>query len=294
MADEKEIEISALETAITNHRGLRPRTREIYLNSIRMFLEHAGASERSWTRDVVLAWRRELQRRLRAQTVNLHIRGLQSASMRWAEKTGQPDFAADISPLAAEPSDKHAKPLNYDQVQRLLATTNEDRPIDLRDRALLILGFRTGLRRAAMGSVTFERFVGNLLTIDTKGGNTLTLGVDGEVTRALKPWMLWLRKHGVTSGPIFRGLARPHVDGSVTVRPKAIGPDNVTAIVRERAKAAGIKTEIHRDVFRYTFLDWCKKNDIDPDRVREVTSLKVDDTELQVSRAIGHDLPALL
>lgn len=292
-------EPTALDLAVTSSRKIRQRTRQIYRAAVQSFVGFAGAAPAGWTHDQVIAWRDSLCRRgLSPQSANLHVRSLQFASRQYAaaSKDGV-DFAKDVRPLpTTASSNAHKIPLTVAQVRKMLATCHENRPIDRRDRALILLGFRTGLRRTSIASIQIDSLQGNVLEVATRAGNTLQLQVDPDVCKALRSWKAWLRWQKVRRGPLFRALARPRVDGSVSVGEDAISVDGISYMLRERAKAAGIAETLYPDVFRYTFEAWCEKAGIEAYRVKAVTGAKTPSLLTAtggLDAPIGAELPRL-
>jgi integrase len=291
---------TVLERAVINSTQIRPRTQQIYRAAVRSFVAFAGDAPAAWTPARVLAWRDSLSRRgLSPQSANLQVRSLQFASRQYAATVpGGIDFAKDARPLAAAATTHaHKVPLTVAQVRKMLATCGEERPIDRRDRALILLGFRTGLRRTSITSIQIDSLQGNVLTVATRAGNSLQLQVDPDVCKALRNWKAWLRWQKVRRGPLFRALARPRADKTISVSEDAISVDGISFMLRERAKAAGITEAIYPDVFRYTFEAWCAEAGIEAYRVKAVTGAKTPSLLAAtggLDAPIGAELPRLV
>ena len=233
--------LTSLETAVIGSTALRARTRAIYLLAVRSFLTFVARSTRSahvshaqgggvrarkpgasdWTAQAVQRWIKSLLRQgLAPQTVNLQLRGLRSASQRRAklassgglgESAGTAiDFASTVAGLPPGAPGTRV-PLSVAQARALVKACSGARPIDLRDRALIVLGLRTGMRRSALCGIFMHDLTGlpgkangggtvatkavprhARLTIHLKGGRQWTLSLDKETVDALLPWIDWL------------------------------------------------------------------------------------------------------
>lgn len=143
------------------------------------------------------------------------------------------------------PADKrHA--LSTDQLRQMIAPLDLDMLSGLRDRALLLVGFATAIRRANLASLTVEQ-----LTRRSEGYvvRLLRTKVDQEaVGRAVgipafpdSPWCpvaaldAWLTRSETTEGPVWRRVTRYQ-----TVGTDALHPSSVALIVKRAARAAGI------------------------------------------------------
>jgi len=274
---ERLLRMTTLETAVTGSEKLSARTRELYLSGIREFLEFAGEDKLNWTSNRVEKWRDSLLKAgQQPQTVNIKLNGLRYASRRLAEKGRNPalDFARFAQMLKpAKP--KERKPLTIDQARLLVAACEGEKHLDVRDKAICMLGLRTGLRRAAMCELTLGDLKGQKLHAVMKGGDDLTLYLDEETLRALGDWILLLRAAGVKSGPIFRALSRPQLDGSVSIRPSALSTDGLYRAMKARAKKAGIKA-FHPHIFRHTFIALAVEAGIPNAHIRAMTGQRSD------------------
>ena len=124
-----------------------------------------------------------------------------------------------------------------DEVRRL---TN------LRDRALILVGFAGALKNGELRSMLFENVVpideGVLIRVcgsyDPTRGRDIAIARGFPLTdpiRALADWMELLERRGIRGGPIWRPVRR---DGVILER--ALGDDRITAIVEARFAKVGL------------------------------------------------------
>lgn len=278
--------MTELEQVVQNSQKLRPRTRTIYLASVRAFLAFTKHNPRAWTGPAVEAWRDQLKRSLQPQTVNLYLDGLRYATKRLAERDQDPrkDFARYAEKLAPGPRAKRI-PLTIPEAQRLLVTCARNTPHDLRDRAILTLGLRCGIRCAGLCSIDLgpgTRGRGSLvdrrLIIINKGGKPYELPALDDVTlHGLTPWIEWLRKHDARSGPLFRALGRVGLDAPITPSATPLTTGSLYRAVKTRARAVGLGDRVSPHVFRHTCISWMAAAGASLVKIRELTGQKTDD-----------------
>ena len=116
--------------------------------------------------------------------------------------------------------------------------------VDLRDCALLLVGFAGAFRRSELVAIDYDsvrRVVhGLLITIprsksDQEGrGRDIVIRYGRGAMCPIKALEAWLSASGITDGPVFRSM---HNGGRVG--PKRLSSDAVAGIVKRRAQAAG-------------------------------------------------------
>ncbi len=131
-----------------------------------------------------------------------------------------------------------------------LAKNEENRKrfrlIDLRDKALLLLGFAGAFRRSELVSIDVEhlRYSPEGVVVSLLKSKTNQEGDDEPVSvrkgerdeTCPVNWLRkWLEYTGIRSGPVFRPL-----DRHGNVKPKRLPPAQVAAILQERAAQVGI------------------------------------------------------
>lgn len=268
--------MTELEKIVQRSQRLRPRTRELYLRCIRSFLDSAGTSSEDWTKEAVRKWRDKMRRRgTSPRSINVALNALRYASQRWARR-GHDDFAADVRTTLKGRAAKRetGRPLGYEGGKRLVAACKGRHPRNLRDLAIVVLGFRTGMLRFSMCQLKLGDFSGERLTFIKKGGEPHTLALDTPTRNALDGWVGWLTRQGVTSGPLFRSLGRERLDGTIGIG-RNLTPDGLYRTVQHRAKVAGV-TGFNPNDFRRTFLAWAKKEGARPAQIAAVTGLRAD------------------
>src|SRR5262249_24129598 len=139
---------------------------------------------------------------------------------------------------------KQAKPLLKEDLMLVLDAMG-DETRDLRNRALLLIGFAGGFRRTELVALTcrdVER-VRQGMIIMLRRSNTDQTGEGRKVGIPLARgrWCpvfgleAWLESSGIAEGPLFRPVNR---HGQISVEP--LSGEAVSLIVKERVRAAGI------------------------------------------------------
>jgi integrase len=132
------------------------------------------------------------------------------------------------------------------EIKRLVAACRTRSLADLRDRALLLLGYAGALRRAELVAIEREHvsFTPEGLRLQIPRNKTDTTGQGAElgIPRGGKPETCpvraleaWLEASGCRFGPVFRKVNRWG-----DVEPAALHPDAVRQILRRRAAQAGL------------------------------------------------------
>ncbi|MBS0639580.1 MAG: site-specific integrase [Proteobacteria bacterium] len=152
--------------------------------------------------------------------------------------------------------------LRLELLAAVVAAIGTDALVDLRDRAILLLGFAGALRRSELAALearhveildTFERR-GLRLTLPRSKGDRAGLGAVVVIpagTTALCPlaaYQAWIRAAGIAAGPVFRRVQvqprpRPAPDGwtpAVTLGTGALDDGTIARIVKARARHAGL------------------------------------------------------
>ncbi|MGH1505072.1 MAG: tyrosine-type recombinase/integrase [Acidimicrobiales bacterium] len=144
---------------------------------------------------------------------------------------------------------KQAAPILRDQLLAMLPSARSDALADVRDRALLLVGFSGFFRRSELASITVENIT------EIPGGVRIHLpvtktskdgaGQDRDIMAGsstscpVAALRRWLAAAGVEAGPVFRSVNRHgHISS------KAISDRSVDLVIRSRAEAAGIDDNV--------------------------------------------------
>ncbi|MFK3852307.1 site-specific integrase [Agrobacterium pusense] len=146
---------------------------------------------------------------------------------------------------------KSAKAVTSDVLAKLLATCATESLRDVRDRAILMVAFASGgRRRSEIASLRLEQLTVEA-PIEIEGGPPLpslaihlgrtktTTGEADEVVyltgRPVEALNAWLATAKIDKGSVFRGIGRWG-----TVSKRALDPQSINAILKQRAEMAGL------------------------------------------------------
>jgi integrase len=222
---------------------------------------------------------RETYQALTPSSLAAHLGTLRAAHRVHGHPSPDPFLATQVikaraRELAADPHHDHAvrqaTPLRGRDLARLLDAIDTTTPSGLRDRALLLLAYKSGRRGAELAHLNLTDVreapdpadptgpvLGVRVTFRTSKTNPHGLRRDDTIkikrvggdycpVAALRAWRLYLAGRGYTSGPLFPRIDRhgnlgvraggrqgPGDDGRIT-------PKTVHAVVNSHAQAAGL------------------------------------------------------
>jgi len=174
--------------------------------------------------------------------------------------------------------------LSWDEGKQLLAACAGKRARDVRDRAIVVLGLRTGMLRSSMCELTIKDLKlgldgdsGYTLTFTKKGGDRHTIKLDPDTLRVLAEWIECLKSQGITSGRLFRSISKgDQATGS------RLTPDGLYRAIGARAEIA--KLEMTGYMFHRTFAAWARRARANDEQIAQVTGTGVELLESKTSK----------
>jgi site-specific recombinase XerD len=145
--------------------------------------------------------------------------------------------------LGQEPDQKEA--IGIEDLRRMVEAIDVDKPIGTRDRALLLFGFASALRRSnlaalELGDLTFQPrgiqvWIGHEKQDREGYGRKIAIPYgEHEITCPVQAVRRWLRYRGEDPGPLFQGVLNGRVTG------KAILPNRIGQLVQEAVARIGL------------------------------------------------------
>lgn len=153
---------------------------------------------------------------------------------------------------------RKSKPILLDALRAMIDTCEPGKPADIRDRALLLLGFNIMARRSELSAlnVTDLSVDSDGLTVYIRHSKTDQAAVGVEVAvpygqhqrtcavRACADWFSLLASRGLIDGPVFRPIDRHGRIGNETAAAGRVATrlsgKSVSGVVRRRAILAGL------------------------------------------------------
>lgn len=205
-----------------------------------------------------------VQRDLAPASVQVHMSAIRSAhpdGQQPGTKEARQVLRGHARDWARRRAPGKAPPIRTAALSAMVATCTaadeRERPKALRDAALLTLGWGMLSRRSELANLLVEHLAveddGVTVRVAFSKTDQAAHGEDTFVpadpdTPSLCPvvrvraWLEELRRHGVTSGPLFR-----HITRGGTIRPRSgprgdlLSPDAIGNIVKTRARLAGVE-----------------------------------------------------
>jgi site-specific recombinase XerD len=147
-------------------------------------------------------------------------------------------------PRVKQPARKLPETLTEEEVPRLLMHPKDDTVIGVRDRAILMLLYATGIRAsecAGIGEkdVDLER---RTVRVRGKGGHDRTIPLNVTVVKALAVYMLARGGKGERTGPFF-----------VSRKGRRMGRSTIYDVVRRHARGARLEKRVSPHRLRHAF-----------------------------------------
>jgi integrase/recombinase XerD len=144
--------------------------------------------------------------------------------------------------------DRPPEPLSGAEVRALLAACSPERLTGLRNRALLVVLWRAGLRCAealALRPCDVDFTEGTIRVRFGKGRKARTVGIDGEALTVVRAWLGAREAAGIGGELLFCDVKRGYAGGPMS-------PRYVRAEVARIAARAGVAHRVHPHGLRHT------------------------------------------
>src|SRR5438552_920655 len=135
--------------------------------------------------------------------------------------------------------------LTTDEIELLIKQCSRRAPTGVRNRALIAVCWRCGLRigeALALAPKDFDADSGTLVVQRGKGGKRRVVGVDAGTVALLSRWLEVRQKRRIPRGPLFCTLAGRPLDQSY-----------IRHLLRRLARKAGIERRVHAHGLRHAF-----------------------------------------
>jgi integrase/recombinase XerD len=138
-----------------------------------------------------------------------------------------------------------AEPLSPDEVSAIIGQCSRRAPTGIRNRALLTLLYRSGLRVSEILAVRpsdVDLAKHSIRLLDTKSGHAQTRGFHPSADDALARWLDTRKALGIKNGRLF-----------CTLEGGPVSDDYVRGLLKRLARKAGIEKRVHPHGLRHTF-----------------------------------------
>lgn len=148
------------------------------------------------------------------------------------------------------------EPLTPEEVRALIAASSGKRALAVRNRALIAVLWRTGLRVSealALHPRDVDEKAGTVRVRNGKGGTNRVANIDGEAMGHLHAWMERRRSMGINGRhPIFCSVADGSKGKGVRKPGQPVNPAYVRALLPRLAKKADIDKRVHAHGLRHS------------------------------------------
>jgi integrase len=144
--------------------------------------------------------------------------------------------------------DRPPEPLTVGEVKALLAAADDGTAAGRRNRALLVLLWRTGLRCSEALSLRpsdVNTAAGTVRVLRGKGRRARTVGIDPTAAAVLEEWMVQREFLGLNGGPLFPALMGPG-------KGRPLDPRYIRALMSRLGRKAGVDHRVHAHGLRHT------------------------------------------
>ncbi len=249
---------------VTVERGLSANTVAAYrrdLDRYRLFLEERGTTEPADIRSTDVSAFSGSLRGEGALTASSTARMLSSVRSlhRFLLEEGvvHEDVAREVKPPKL--ASRLPKAITIEQMERLLAATEGDDPLAIRDHALLELLYATGARISEIVGLNVDDVMslgeegdadatlpGDMIRVTGKGDKQRLVPVGRFARTALDAYLVRVR-------PTLSGKGRPTPALFLGQRGARMSRQNAWLIIRAAAERAGLEVEVSPHTFRHSF-----------------------------------------
>ena len=166
---------------------------------------------------------------------------------------------------------KRKKPvelLTQDEIRALLAQCSRRAPTGIRDRALITVMYRAGLRVEevlALRPSDIDATAHTVRVLHGKGDKSRTVGIDDGALAAVQLW-LEARKSAGINGTSTKPLFCTITSGNAG---HALSANQVRQMLRRRACRAGIEHRVHPHQLRHTYAGELSREGVPVDTIRK-------------------------
>ena len=235
------------------------------LTKFQRWLKEGALDWQSLSTDDLLKYVKAMvDKQLEASTSAVYITHLKlfykyASTSEWVEK--------DIAESLQKPKGKEILPntLSEDSIQNILESINLEKRLGARDKAILETFYASGLRLSELANARLEHIdLGErIIRVTGKGNKTRRVPLGRKAQLAIQAYLVKERstlvKPSITSSHIF-----------LSVRGGKLSPDRIRKIVKERAKEAGVSTNVYPHLLRHSCATHLLQNGADLRIIQEL------------------------
>ncbi|WP_163931605.1 site-specific integrase [Paraferrimonas sp. SM1919] len=244
--EEQQLSVAAKE--LMSH-GTSANTRKSYQSAIKQFIAWGGRLPSNKIQ--ILNYISEQSQSLNTRSLDLHLTAI--SQWHYLQEFSDPVRSPEVKKIMQGLRRVHGKPkqqakaLSVAELKLICGSLDNENLSAIRDRAMILVGFVGAFRRSELTAIDFNDLTfteeGLLIKIKRSKTDQFSQGSTKAIpyspfedlcpVRAMQGWL----EHGnIVSGAVFRGINRWQ-----QLSANAISDTSVNQILKNRAKAAGIK-----------------------------------------------------
>lgn len=267
---------SALHLVVKHAPDLAASSRDRYMRDLNAWIAFAGDSPANWTIPTAQRYYAHLLETMKPQSATRMYASLQYAAKWWANELHQPHLNFTLIRMAPSEGAEERHELSPADAIKLLSTCDGS-VAGVRDFALMVVGFETGMRRMSLSDMAIERteVYPGWASVKTKGSRSdrYRVVLSDTACAALAPWAVKLT---AKRGPVFRPITigvGPHGRGAY-IQPREMSGSAIHQMVAKRGERVGVTMFPH--LFRHSYASWRAAAGHAPHAIAAVTGHSLD------------------
>ncbi len=217
-----------------------------YVVTARKFFDFIADRGTDPAQDEVEAWMRHIYQQCKNKsnaTRAVRLSGLRTVC-RWMVKKGhlKSDPTQGVPTPRFTPS--AAQKFDTSELKALMSAPDPDKAIGLRDKAILMLFYVTGIRREEMSDLTLDRLHlsanGGFVTIRGKGSKHRSVGFGKSIVPLLQKWLIMRAKYAAEGEKHLFISIYAHTKGGAG---RKLGVNALHHVIKRAAAAIGMQSE---------------------------------------------------
>jgi integrase/recombinase XerD len=238
---------------LTSERGRSPNTVTSYMSDLKnwaQFCELNSLQVFPPTMENVFSFQSYLRENQKSRATQQRVLAAIRSWVKYVESEEEYSDEELYLPELPQKQQKEPRILNEAEVNRLFESTNGTGPVDIRDRAILEVGYGCGLRASELCDIRLEDidFDTKLIRVmHGKGNKSRIVPFLGAVSRAVRDW---ISARSVFIGKKTEGLRFLFISRSG----KKLHREDIWRIIRKRGAAASItRSRLFPHILRHSF-----------------------------------------